>query len=88
MNRNEIEVLIDELTPCLIHRESGEEYSTVIESLKLSDLNRLTHKQGWVNFDWKKEYSSPNRHVYKLMVLGLTYFHMLAKSALNRASMA
>ncbi|WP_135548345.1 hypothetical protein [Paenibacillus cymbidii] len=46
MNRNEIEVVIDELTPCLIHRESGEEYTTIIETLKKSDLNRLTKEQG------------------------------------------
>lgn len=70
MNRNEIEVVIDELTPCLIHRKSGEEYQTRIEPLKKSDLNRLTKEQGWVNFDWNKEFSLPKRLVYKLMVAG------------------
>ncbi|MBG9794100.1 hypothetical protein ABD76_16885 [Paenibacillus dendritiformis] len=70
MNREKIEALIDELTPCLIHRETGEEYKTNIEPLKYSDLKQLTEKQGWVNFDWKKEYCAPNRLVYKLMVVG------------------
>jgi hypothetical protein len=70
MNRNELEVVIDELTPCLIHRESGEEYKTVMEPLSKSDLKHLTKEQGWVNFDWKKEFLTPNRHVFKLMVAG------------------
>ncbi|MEF2246449.1 hypothetical protein [Paenibacillus sp. IITD108] len=68
--RNEIEVFIDELTPCLIHRESGEEYKTIIEPVVTSDLKQLTKKQGWSNFDWKKEHLTPNRLVYKLMVVG------------------
>lgn len=70
MKRNELEVLIDDLTPCLIHRESGEEYKTVIKPLLKSDLIRLTKKQGWVNFDWSKEYTAPKRKVAKLMVVG------------------
>lgn len=70
MNRNEIEVVIDELTPCLIHRQSGEKYQTRIQPLTETDLNQLTKEQGWVNFNWNKEFSLPKRLVYKLTVAG------------------
>lgn len=66
----EIDIIIDELTPCLIHRETGEEYKTLIEPLLSSDLIHLTKQQGWINFNWTKEYSAPNRKVAKLMVVG------------------
>lgn len=70
MERKELDVVIDELTPCLIHRESGEEYKTVMAPLLKSDLNQLTKKHGWNNFDWTKEYLAPNRRVAKLLVVG------------------
>lgn len=70
MRRQPIEVVIDELTHCLIHRESGEEYRTVIEPLTRQDLKMLSKKQGWINFDWKREFETPNRRVYKVLVKG------------------
>ncbi|WP_145949522.1 hypothetical protein [Paenibacillus sp. Y412MC10] len=70
MSRHEIEIEIDELTPCLIHRESGEYYKTVVEPLSESDLPMLTKRHGWGNFDWSIEHAAPNRHVYKLRVEG------------------
>ncbi|KJD44008.1 hypothetical protein QD47_19560 [Paenibacillus terrae] len=67
-----VDVIIDELTPCLIHRESGEEYKTTFEPLLKSDLKMLTKKMGWVNFDWKQEFSVSDRQVYKLLIKGST----------------
>lgn len=65
-----IEVIIDELTPCLVHRESGEHYKTTYKPFSYSDLKNLTKKKGWKKFDWKQELSTPTRRVFKLMVIG------------------
>ncbi|WP_240416754.1 hypothetical protein [Paenibacillus periandrae] len=70
MSRHDIGIVIDALTPCLIHRESGEEYKTVVEPLSKSDLQMLTKAHDWVNFDWNMEYTAANRQVFKLMVVG------------------
>jgi hypothetical protein len=67
--KHQIDVLIDELTPCLIHRESGEQYKTEYHSLTSSDLKRVNAKSGWL-FDWKMEHSSSDREVFKLQVVG------------------
>ncbi|MDN4106665.1 hypothetical protein [Paenibacillus polymyxa] len=63
-------IIIDELTPCLVHRESGEEYKTIYEPLLNSDLKQLTKNKGWVNFNWKHELSISDRHVFKLLIKG------------------
>lgn len=68
--KQSIDILIDELTPCLITRENGEEYKTIVTPLLKSDLIHLTVKQGWLNSNWKKEFQEPNRSVYKLLVVG------------------
>lgn len=65
-----VDVLIDDLTLCLVHSENGEEYDTVFEPLNKKDLNKLTPNEGWINFDWKSEFNVPGRHVIKLMVKG------------------
>lgn len=65
-----VDVLIDDLTLCLVHSENGEEYDTVFESLTKKDLSKLTPSEGWTNFNWKTEFNAPGRHVIKLMVKG------------------
>jgi len=67
--KQEIDVLIDVLTPCLIHRQSGEQYKTEYNSLTSSDLKRVNAKSGWL-FDWKREHSFSDREVFKLQVTG------------------
>lgn len=65
-----VDVLIDDLTLCLVHAESGEEYDTVFEPLNLNDLKKISPSEGWINFNWKTEFNAPGRHVIKLMVKG------------------
>ncbi|WP_246062092.1 hypothetical protein [Paenibacillus oralis] len=61
--------MIDELTPCLIHRQSGEQYKTEYSWLLSSDLKQVNAKSGWL-FDWNKEHRSSDREVFKLLVVG------------------
>lgn len=69
LEEQHIDVLIDELTPCLIHRESGESYNTEYSLLTSSDLKRVSTKRGWL-FDWNKEHNLSDRIVFKLQVVG------------------
>ncbi len=66
-----IDILIDGITPCLTHRLSGENYKTTFLPLTLNDLQtKINQAEGWINFDWSKELSRPERLVFKLQVVG------------------
>lgn len=67
--KHEIDVLIDEITPCLIHRQSGEQYKTQYQPLTKEDLKSINRKSGWL-FNWKTEFGAPDREVFKLLVVG------------------
>lgn len=67
----EIDIIIDELTNCLIERASGKtldtEYRLVMKTISKEDANNLM-AQGW-KFDW----SIPHKNgyeVYELMIVG------------------
>ncbi|MEX0598407.1 MAG: hypothetical protein WD512_18110, partial [Candidatus Paceibacterota bacterium] len=65
-----IDILIDGITPCLIHCSSGEHYNTIYSPLEKSDLKHMVVGNKEWNFDWKKELSITNRQVIKLCVVG------------------
>ncbi|WP_145950112.1 hypothetical protein [Paenibacillus sp. Y412MC10] len=66
-----IDIHIDGITPCLTHRLSGENYKTTYQALTPHDIQtQIIRAAGWVNFDWSKELSRPERLVFKLQVVG------------------
>ena len=68
-----IEIIIDELTECLLHSETGKEYETeywlVKESITKEEALRL-NKNGW-KFDWS-EPQQKGYEVYELHIKGDT----------------
>ena len=75
MNSEPLSIEMDEFTACLVHRQSGETYSTSIAPLQKSDVKRLGPQNGWSKFNWDKELSDPSRKVYKLLVNGDERIH-------------
>lgn len=66
----EIDVLIDSITPCLEHRESGEIYKTEVSFVTNADLKLLGPRQGWNDFDWVSYMRHPLCEVKKLTIKG------------------
>jgi len=67
----DVDIEIDDLTPCLIHRLSGERYETKVERLALNDLPFVSNKAGWIGFKWSA-FMNGSFEVYKLRVQGDT----------------
>ena len=65
-SHGDLDTWIDELTPCLKHRLSGEIYETDVQSFTLEDL---TQTQKW-NFKWRQYFTYPNYELYKLVIRG------------------
>ena len=65
-----VDVEIDGITPCLIHRLSGERYHTVVDKALVQDLSHVSKNKGWSGFDWKSLCKNHQLEVYKLMVQG------------------
>ena len=63
----ELSIEIDRLTPCLIHKATGQTVNTHFEIATKSDLKDLQSKH-W-NFNWNSS-SLKNANIYKLMVEG------------------
>lgn len=61
-----IEIEIDSIMLCLIHRVSGERYETEVGRLTYSDLLLVGRKIGWLGFDWRPCLNRKNHEVYKL----------------------
>jgi len=61
-------VEIDELTNSIRNVISGDSFSTDISRITMTDLKKITKKEGW-QFDWKLELKHPERDVYKLTIV-------------------
>lgn len=60
--------LIDKLTNSIENVVTGDSFATEISILSKDDLKLVTKKNGWL-FNWKEEFSMPEREVYKLNIV-------------------
>ncbi|WP_228027516.1 hypothetical protein [Bacillus fonticola] len=65
---HEVSIIVDQYTPCLEHRESGEIYPTDVSSVTREDLNQISSKYGWSKFDWAVYYNSNTCTLKKLTI--------------------
>lgn len=65
-----VSIEMDDFTPCLMHRLSGEIYPTSVVPLQRSDVKWLGSQNGWTAFNWSRELNDSNRNVYKLLING------------------
>jgi hypothetical protein len=66
-NINELEFIIDKLTNSIENSLSGENFQTEVKLVTKKDLKSVTKKNKW-KFDWKAEFSLPERTIYKLTI--------------------
>ncbi len=64
-----LDFIIDKLTNSIENVVSGDSFQTEISILNLEDIKTISRKNGWV-FDWKLEFRSPIKEVYKLTIIG------------------
>lgn len=68
-NAYHLDFEVDKLTDSILNRISGDSFRTEVQLLSSADLKTLTRKVGW-SFDWKLEYGTPEKEVYKLSIEG------------------
>jgi len=62
----ELDFEIDKITESIENAETGETLDTLVLPVTKADLEEVTKKNGWL-FDWKLEFSEPEKQVYKLV---------------------
>jgi hypothetical protein len=62
----ELDFEIDKITESIENAETGETLDTLVLPVTKADLEEVTKKNGWL-FDWKAEFSEPEKQVYKLV---------------------
>jgi hypothetical protein len=62
----ELDFEIDKITESIESTETGETLDTLVLPITKADLEEVTKKNGWL-FDWKAEFSEPEKQVYKLV---------------------
>ena len=69
-NKGEIglDFIIDKLTNSIENVVTGDSFATDISILRISDLKTVSKKNKWL-FNWKEEFTSPERDVYKLTIV-------------------
>ena len=69
-NKEEIglDFVIDKLTNSIENVLTGDSFATDISILKSSDLKTVSKKNKW-QFNWKEEFSIPERDIYKLTIV-------------------
>jgi hypothetical protein len=69
-SKNEIglDFIIDKLTNSIENVLTGDSFATDISVLKSSDLKTVTKKNKW-QFNWREEFATPERDVYKLTIV-------------------
>ncbi len=60
--------VIDTLTNSIRNRVSGDSLMTEVLLVAKPDLRQITRKNGWL-FNWKSEFNSLEKEVYKLTIL-------------------
>lgn len=68
MNK-ELDFVIDKLTNSILNAMSKESYATQMLPFTKTDAGSIFKKDGW-RFNWKSEFSSSIREVYKLILVG------------------
>jgi len=63
----ELNFEIDKITESIENAKTGETLDTLVLPVTKVDLEEITKKNGWF-FDWKLEFSEPQKRVYKLVV--------------------
>jgi len=63
----ELDFEVDKVTESIENTETGETLDTLVLPVTKADLEKTTKKNGWL-FDWKLEFSVPERQVCKLVV--------------------
>ena len=63
-----IDIEIDKLTSSLENVITGDSFPTDIIVMDQNDLKSITKKDGWL-FNWKEEFTKPDRDVYKLTIV-------------------
>ena len=63
-----IDIEIDKLTNSLENVVTGDCFPTDIIITDKNDFKSITKKEGWL-FDWKSEFTKPDRDVYKLTIV-------------------
>jgi len=62
----ELDFEIDKITESIENAETGETLKTLVLPVTKADLDEVTKKNGWL-FDWKQEFSEPEKKLYKLV---------------------
>jgi len=62
----ELDFEIDKITESIENAETGEVLKTLVVPVTKADLEEVTKKNGWL-FNWKQEFSEPERQVCKLV---------------------
>ena len=94
----ELDFEIDKITNSIENAETGEVLKTLVLPLEKADLKEITKKNGWL-FNWKLEFSFPERKVSKLVTIkepsiiqglvsfeikdNFVYMHLIESSPLN-----
>jgi hypothetical protein len=97
-----LDFIIDKLTNSIENVITGDSFNTDITLLSRADLKTVTKKNGWV-FDWKYEWSQPEREVFKLTIVNNTgiiqglvsleirsdhvYIHLIESAPFNKGKM-
>ncbi len=64
-----IDIEIDKLTNSIENVITGDRFKTEIIYISEFDLKEISKKNKWL-FNWKSEFKSPDRDVYKLVISG------------------
>ena len=96
-----LDFVIDKLTNSIENVVTGDSFATDISRLTTIDLKSITKRNQWL-FDWKSEFTRPERDVYKLSIVnngtiiqGLVslevkidyvYMHLLESSPFNKGN--
>jgi hypothetical protein len=62
----ELDFEIDKITESIENVKTGETLDTLVLPVTKADLEKITKKNGWL-FDWKLEFSEPEKQIYKLV---------------------
>jgi hypothetical protein len=60
--------IIDKLTDSILNTISGDSFQTEVSRLTSIDLKNIAKKNDW-NFDWKSEFNTIQKEVYKLTIV-------------------
>lgn len=63
-----LDFIVDKLTNSIENVVTGDSFATEISVLNHNELKTVSIKNGWL-FNWKDEFSIPERDIYKLTIV-------------------